>query len=111
MVQYKVEFDTLEWTSPIQGVRHKSIDQNDMRIRLVEYSKDMPLHWCEQGHYGYLISGRMEIEYKKEKVSYKPGDGIFIPDGPDHGHRGRVITGKAVVFFVEKLQGEHFPKR
>jgi hypothetical protein len=42
MVQYKVEFDKLEWESPIMGVRHKYIDQNNLHIRLVEYSKEMP---------------------------------------------------------------------
>jgi hypothetical protein len=67
-VQYKADFDKLEWESPIVGVRHKYIDQNDLRIRLVEYSKEMPPHWCEKGHYGYLIEGQMEIEYKNSKM-------------------------------------------
>ena len=35
--QYKADFDKLEWESPIEGVRHKYIDQNNLRIRLVEY--------------------------------------------------------------------------
>ncbi len=55
MVQYKVEFDKLKWESPIEGVRHKYIDQNNLRIRLVEYSTKMPAHWCEKGHYSYLM--------------------------------------------------------
>ena len=97
----RVDFNKLEWKSPIAGVRHKFLDQNNMRMRLVEYSKEMPLHWCEKGHYGYLIEGRMEIEYKNEKVTYQPGDGIFIPDGPDHKHRGKLLTEKALVFFIE----------
>jgi quercetin dioxygenase-like cupin family protein len=101
MVQYKVEFDKLEWESPIKGVRHKYIDQNNLRIRLVEYSKEMPLHWCEKGHYGYLIEGQMEIEYKNSKIIYKPGDGIFIPEGHDHKHRGRQLSEKVLVFFIE----------
>jgi quercetin dioxygenase-like cupin family protein len=50
-----------------------------------------------------FVQGRMEIEYEKETVVYKPGDGIFIPDGPDHKHRGRVRSAKALVFFVEKV--------
>ena len=102
-IQYKVDFDKLEWKSPIKGVRHKYIDQNNLRIRLVEYSKEMPLHWCEKGHYGYLIEGQMEIEYENSKIIYKPGDGIFIPDGPDHKHRGRQLSEKVLVFFIEKV--------
>lgn len=102
-VQYKADFDKLEWESPIEGVRHKYIDQNNLRIRLVEYSKEMPPHWCEKGHYGYLIEGQMEIEYENSKIIYKAGDGIFIPDGPDHKHRGRVLSEKMLVFFIEKV--------
>jgi quercetin dioxygenase-like cupin family protein len=87
----------------MEGVRHKFVDQNNLRLRLVEYSSGMPPHWCEKGHYGYVIEGQMEIEYESGSVKYEPGDGIFIPDGPDHRHRGRALTGKVLVFFVEKV--------
>jgi quercetin dioxygenase-like cupin family protein len=102
-ILYKAEFDKLEWASPIKGIRHTYIDQNNLRIRLFEYSKEMPLHWCEKGRYGYLIEGQMEIEYEKGKIVYKTGDRIFIPDGFDHKHRGKALTEKVVVFFMEKV--------
>ena len=102
-VQHKAEFDKIDWESPIEGVRHKYIDQNNLRMRLVEYSKKMPPHWCEKGHYGYLIEGQMEIEYENETIIYNLGDGIFIQEGPDHKHRGRVLSEKALVFFIEKV--------
>ncbi len=101
-IQYKADFDKLKWELPIEGVRHKYIDQNNLRIRLVEYSNEMPPHWCEKGHYGYLIEGQMEIEYEREKIIYKPGDGIFIPEGPDHRHRGKSLTERVLIFFIEK---------
>ena len=102
-VQHKADFDKLEWESPVAGVRHKCIDQNNVRLRVVEYSKEMPPHWCEKGHYGYLIEGQMEVEYENSTVIYYPGDGIFIPDGPDHKHRGRVLSDKVLVFFIERV--------
>jgi quercetin dioxygenase-like cupin family protein len=102
-VQYRVDFDELDWEAPIEGVRHKYIDQNSLRIRLVEYSREMSPHWCEKGHYGYLIEGQMEIEYKNSRMIYKPGDGIFIPAGPDHKHRAQVLSEKVLVFFLEKV--------
>lgn len=102
-VQYKAEFDKLKWESPIEGVRHKYIDQNDLRMRLVEYTKEMPVHWCEKGHYGYLIDGQMEIEYEDAKIIYKPGDGIFIPGGFEHRHRGKALTERVLIFFMEKV--------
>lgn len=101
--QHKVDFSQLEWESPAEGIRHKQLDQSGFRIRLVEYSKNAPPNWCEKGHYGYLVEGRMEIEYPDARIIYEAGDGIFIPDGPDHKHRGRVLSGKALVFFIEKV--------
>jgi quercetin dioxygenase-like cupin family protein len=101
-IQHQAAFDQIAWQSPIAGVRHKFLDQNGVRLRLVEYSSTMPLHWCEKGHYGYLIEGRMEIEYDHETVVYQAGDGIFIPDGPAHRHRGRTLGDTALVFFIEK---------
>jgi len=53
--------------------------------------------------YGYVIEGQMKIEYENAKIIYGPGDGIFIPDGPDHRHRGKALTEKVLVFFIEKV--------
>ncbi len=101
-IAYKIEFDRMDWQSPMAGIRHKYFDQDGMRLRLVEYSKELTPHWCEKGHWGYLISGKMEIEYERAKITYNPGDGIFIPDGPAHRHKGKALSGKALVFFIEK---------
>lgn len=102
-MNYKINFDELNWDTPIKGVRHKIVDQEGTRIRLVEYTREMPLHWCCKGHAGYLLDGEMEIEYNSDKIIYKKGDGIYMPDGEEHKHKARVISEKAVVFFIEKV--------
>jgi quercetin dioxygenase-like cupin family protein len=102
-MRYKSEFDKIPWQVPMAGVRHKYFDQNGIRLRLVEYSNDMPAHWCEKGHLGYLIEGTMEIEFENYKETYLAGDGIFLPDGSEHKHKGKVTSDKAIVFFVENL--------
>jgi quercetin dioxygenase-like cupin family protein len=101
--QYKLQFDQLEWEVPFEGVRHKYLDQNGLRLRLVEYSANMPAHWCEKGHYGYLLEGRMEIEYDCGTIIYNRGDGMYLPEGPDHKHRAKILTDTALVFFVETI--------
>ena len=100
---YRIHFDQIERETPISGVRHKYIDYAGQRIRLVEYSKELPPHWCEKGHCGYSISGKMEIEFADETIIYNRGDGICIPGGPSHKHRGKVLSEKALVFFIEKV--------
>jgi len=103
MKQFKADFEQVEWEFPFEGVRHKYLDQNGIRLRLVEYSKEMPPHWCEKGHYGYVISGQMEIEFNNRKEIYNSGDGVYLPAGAEYQHRAKIISDKVLVFFVERL--------
>lgn len=100
---HKVAFDRMEWNSPMEGVRDKTVVQDGLALRLVEYNRSMPLHWCDRGHWGCLIEGEMEIEFDAESVRYAAGDGIFIPDGVQHRHRARVLSERAVAFFVQGI--------
>ncbi len=63
----------------------------------------MPPHWCEKGHYGLVLDGELENEFQNEKNMYKSGDGVFIPDGEEHKHKGRVLTESVKVIFVEDV--------
>ena len=103
MIPYKTDFNKIDWSSPIEGVRDKVFTQGDKQIRLVEYTKDMPLHWCENGHYGMIIEGEFEIEFENETVVYNKGDGVFIPNGKEHKHRAKVLSDLVKVIFVEDI--------
>lgn len=103
MLNYKIDFNQIEWEYPIEGVKCKAYNYGNKRIRLIEYTKEMPPHWCEKGHYGLILDGEIEIEYSNEKIVYKKGDGVFIPDGVEHKHKGRVITESVRVIFIENV--------
>lgn len=101
MVSYKVDFQELEWISLMKGVREKSVSQKGKKIRLVEYTKDMELHWCNKGHYGCVQAGSMKIEFKNEAHTYIPGDYVFIPGGDEHKHKAIPLTDKVKIMFIE----------
>jgi quercetin dioxygenase-like cupin family protein len=101
-VNYKIDFAELKWNFPIQWVRQKCLTHNGQKLRVVEYLQDMEPHWCNKGHAGYLLDGKMEIEFENEKIVFNKGDGIFIPDGDEHKHKAKILSDKCVVFFVEK---------
>jgi len=103
MLQYKIAFSKMDWESPMQGVKCKSYVNGDKQVRLIQYTKEMPQHWCDKGHFGYILEGEIEIEYSDVKHIYKSGDGVFIPDGEEHKHKGRVISDSATVIFVENV--------
>jgi len=102
MFQYKVDFDSIPWENPIPGLRCKTAEYEGRRLRLVEYTRELEPHWCENGHIGYVLEGEFEIEFNREMLSFSPGEGISIPPGPGHRHRGRVLTDTVKVIFVEE---------
>ena len=103
MLQYQVNFDKLDWEEPLEGIKCKIYKYEDKQLRLIVYSKEMPLHWCEKGHYGYILDGKFEIELPNKKVIYQTGDGVFIPEGKEHRHRAKVLTEFVKVIFIENV--------
>lgn len=102
-MKYRERFDELPWIEPAEGVRHKVFDQDGKRLRLVEYSRRMPEHWCEKGHYGIVLSGSLEIEFNSTREMYAEGDAVFLPDGAEHRHKARLLSDTATLFFVENI--------
>jgi len=103
MDQCKVDFDSIAWETPMDGLRFKAHVQGGRRLRLVEYTTDMEPHWCEKGHIGYILEGQFEITFESEVSIFNPGDGVFIPSGREHRHMGRVLTDSVRAVFVEDI--------
>jgi quercetin dioxygenase-like cupin family protein len=101
MDQYKVDFRTMPWETPMPGLRLKVHKFGGRQIRLVEYAKDLAPHWCEKGHIGYVLEGTIEVTFENSVAIYNPGDGIFIPTGEEHKHKGKVLTDVVQIIFVE----------
>jgi len=103
MSQYKIDLENLNWENPLKGVKSKTYKYESKQLRLVVYTKEMPPHWCEKGHYGLILEGEFEIEFQNEKQIYKSGDGVFIPAGEEHKHKGRALSDSVKVIFVEDV--------
>ena len=103
MGRHKIGVESKDWESPIPGVRQKTALQGPKRVRFVEYSREMEPHWCEAGHYGYVLDGVLEIEFDDETDVFESGDAVLIPHGPEHRHRARVLTDTVRVVFVEDV--------
>ncbi|MEM7425025.1 MAG: cupin domain-containing protein [Pseudomonadota bacterium] len=98
----RVDFEGLDWESPMPGVRHKILIRGDRKLRLVEYSSTMEPHWCSVGHFGQILSGEFEIAFDDGVEVFGPGDGVAIPDGEAHRHMARCLTDTVTALFVEK---------
>jgi len=105
MHQYKINFNAIEWNSPIPGVRHKVVVYGGVKLRLVEYSQEMKPHWCAVGHTGQILAGRFEIEFNDGVRVFEAGDGVMIPSGEEHRHKARSLSDVVQAIFVEKESG------
>lgn len=102
MEQYKIDFESMAWESPADGVKAKAYERNGRKLRLVEFSKEFIEHdWCTKGHIGLILEGQIEIDFDGTKEVFGPGDGIFIPAGLEHKHKGQVLTDKVKAILVE----------
>ncbi len=98
----KLDFDDLEWNLASTGIRSKAFEQNGRKVRLLELKKGLEHpNWCKTGHIGYVIEGKIEIEFSGGTEKYSKGEGIFILSGEMEKHIPKPITDKVVLFMVE----------
>jgi mannose-6-phosphate isomerase-like protein (cupin superfamily) len=103
MVKYKIDFEEIQWEEPIKGINSKIYKYDNRQLRLVNYTKEVPPHWCDKGHYGFILEGEFEIEFENETQIFRKGDGVFIPDGKHHKHQARALSESVKLIFVEDI--------
>jgi quercetin dioxygenase-like cupin family protein len=104
MQLYRVDFESLPWQQPAPGVRFKAYDQDGHRLRLAEFSKDfVEPDWCTKAHIGCVLEGEMQVDFHGRAVTFRAGDGLFIPPGSEHGHKAKVLSEHVRVILVEHI--------
>ena len=104
MVQYKIDFEMMDWQAPVDGVKFKAYERGGSKLRLVEFSKEfIELDWCSKGHIGYILEGQIEIDFDGDVIIFGPGDGVFIPEGQEHKHKAKVLTDTVKAILVEEV--------
>ena len=106
MMNYLIDFGKISWKSAYPGQREKSYVEGNQRIRLVELSDEYAEEeWCEKEHIGYILKGKISIIFIDGKsITFNESNGIFIPKGKEHRHKGKIAKDeKVLMVFVEKL--------
>ena len=79
-------------------------EQSGRKLRLAEFTRAFVEHqWCTKGHIGYVLEGEMEVDFHGKVVTFRGGDGLFIPPGEPHKHKATVLTDSARVILVESV--------
>lgn len=100
--QMVVALDNVAWQQAGPNCRMKEVLSGGQRLRLVEFQKGFEEEgWCEKGHVGYVVEGRLDIEFSDKTVPARIGDAIFIPAGHETRHRAHVVDDVAQLILFE----------
>lgn len=104
MEQCKIDFMSIPWEVPADGVRFKAYEQNCKQVRLVEFTdKFVETDWCTKGHIVYILEGKLEVNFDGNIVVFNKGEGLFIPAGEKNKHMGRAMTKVVKMISVEDV--------
>jgi ethanolamine utilization protein EutQ (cupin superfamily) len=104
MEQCKIDFNSIPWEIPADGVRFKAYKQNGKQVRLVEFTDQfVETDWCIKGHIVYILEGTLEVNFDGNVVVFKAGDGLCIPAGKKDKHMGMALTKVVKMIFVEDV--------
>jgi quercetin dioxygenase-like cupin family protein len=103
-MEYKVDFSSIPWESPLPGARFKARREGGKQLRFVEFSQELvEPDWCRKAHVGYVLEGQLEIDFSGRVVVFNPGDGLLIPLGEEHKHMARVPSGTVKMILIEDI--------
>lgn len=99
----RVDFGKLSWRTKSPGAPEKRYTKNGRAIRLVRFTDEFKeSDWCDKGHVGMVLTGRLVIAFGNERIEYKAGDALFINAGDHDRHKTEVAPGEeATVLLFE----------
>ncbi len=100
-----VPFGDVEWTDDAPGIRAREATVDGARWAVVEYGVGTGREdWCEQGHRGFVISGRIEYQFDDGSgpLRSSKGEAFLLPPAPLGGgaHQGRNIASEPTRLFL-----------
>lgn len=97
----RLDFSKFDWQEQAPGLRTKEFLMENRRIRLLEFTEHFSeSDWCVKGHIGYVVGGRITIDFAGKAVLFEQGDGIFIPVGESGKHKASVARGENAILFL-----------
>ena len=100
-----VPFGEMGWTDDAPGIRAREAEVDGARWALVEYEGGAGREeWCEDGHRGFVLSGRIEYEFDDGRPPLRAAEGeafLLPPASIGNGaHRGRNLAQGATRLFL-----------
>jgi len=94
---------TLPLSAGVEEWRRATQGTGVLMFRLVQFGTEfVEPDWCTRGHAGVVLRGAIDLDVAGTAVTFRAGDGIFIPAGERTRHRHRATLETATLFLVEE---------
>jgi hypothetical protein len=104
-MDYHIEFEKLDWVTIQNGMDQKVYSKNNKILRLVKIGNAfVETDWCLNNHIGYVIRGKMKIDFDGAIHQYKKGDGLWIEDGKNSKHKVIIEKGEEVELILFEIK-------
>lgn len=101
---HNIDFESIPWQRPMQGLRYKAFRQDNRQIRLAEFSEGFTEEdWCRRGHSGYVLGGVCDVDYGGHVEHLAQGDIFHIPAGENDRHKVLVPRGSVTLLLFEDV--------
>lgn len=101
MSEHLINFEHIEWEKLEKGLKQKVLASGNNKIRLVRVSHLFKeKKWCTNNHLGYVLRGKMNINFTGVIVEYQKGDIFSIHGGAKSKHKIIVEQGKSVELLI-----------
>jgi hypothetical protein len=95
------------WRDDAPGIRAREcFDIDGKRFAIVEYAPGAARDdWCEHGHYGYVVSGRIRYLFEdgSPPLEAGAGEGFFLSTTPSHQGANAAAEGPTTLFLVDPI--------
>ena len=92
-----LKFEDMEFEKIQDGLEQKKITRGDRVLRILKiHSQFTEANWCLNGHVGYVLSGKMKINFNGIIQNYNQGDGLWIEQGESSKHKVIMEEGEEV---------------
>jgi mannose-6-phosphate isomerase-like protein (cupin superfamily) len=80
-----IRFNEIPWDTSNKGVTQKVFSENNITIRLVRFNDEfIEKNWCTINHVGYILKGKLRLEFTDRIETYKKGDALILKLGKEH---------------------------
>jgi mannose-6-phosphate isomerase-like protein (cupin superfamily) len=101
MSKRRIDFAKLGWRKKNGGAPEKRYARNGRTLRLVRFTDQFTEEdWCVNGHVGMVLSGRLTIDFGRERIEYKAGNALFIDAGAKDRHKTIIAPGEEATLLL-----------